>query len=240
MPAPTLTLRKLQMIQTIAPKALIFDFDGTIADTQNTFIAIANRLAPQFGYRPLEPEQIDALRNLHSRAVIKASGLPLYKLPFFLHRAKRELRKEIQGVQPIAGMVEALQDLRDGGYRLGIITSNLQENVAFFLEVNQLQHLFEFAYSGITIFGKSRTIRRALRELQLAPTEAIYLGDETRDIEAARRSQVAAVAVGWGFNSRTALLEMEPDALVERPQDISRTIAALRGLESASVPRRAP
>jgi len=172
------------------PKALIFDFDGTIADTQGTFIAIANRLAPQFGYQPLEPEQISHLRNLHSREVIRASGLPFYKLPFFLQRAKRELSRDIHTVQPIPGMDAALHELRARGYRLGIVTSNLPANVETFLRLHQLQDLFEFVRAGIALFGKSRSLRRALRDLDLPPCAAVYCGDETRDVEAARRCAI--------------------------------------------------
>ncbi len=212
---------------TTTPKALIFDFDGTLADTQDIFIGIANRLAPQFGYEPLEPEQISALRELHSRAALRASGLPFYKLPFFLHRAKHELHKEIRAVRAFAGMAEALRDLKARGYRLGILTSNLQENVEAFLETEELQDLFEFVRAGITVFGKSRSIRRALRTLDLSPAEVIYLGDETRDIEAAHRSRVWAIAVGWGFNSRSALLKLRPDALVDSPQEIAGKILQL-------------
>lgn len=124
-------------------------------------------------------------------------------------------------------MAEALRDLKARGYRLGILTSNLQENVEAFLETEELQDLFEFVRAGITVFGKSRSIRRALRTLDLSPAEVIYLGDETRDIEAAHRSRVWAIAVGWGFNSRSALLKLRPDALVDSPQEIAGKILQL-------------
>ena len=217
------------------PKVLIFDFDGTIADTQDAFIAIANRLAPQYGYQPLEPEQIDRLRNLRPRAVIKASGLPFYKLPFYLRHVKRELSHEIQNIQPIAGMDEALRDLQARGYRLGIVTSNLPANVKTFLELHQLQDLFEFVRAGIAIFGKSRSLRNTLRDLGLPPIAAVYCGDEVRDIEAARRCGIRVLAVGWGFNSREALLRAQPDALSTEPHELAAAIAQMGHLEFARI-----
>ncbi|MEO0947901.1 MAG: HAD-IA family hydrolase [Cyanobacteria bacterium J06641_5] len=217
------------------PQVLIFDFDGTIADTQATFIKIANRLAPDFGYQTLEPEQINRLRNLRPREVIKASGLPFYKVPFFLRRAKRQLSHEIRNIQPIAGMDEALRELHASGYRLGIVTSNLPANVKIFLELHKLQDLFEFVRAGIAIFGKSRSLHGALRELSLPPSAAVYCGDEVRDIEAAHHCGIRVLAVGWGFNSREALLRAQPDAFSTEPRQLAEAIAQMTHQELTGV-----
>ncbi|GET42426.1 HAD-IA family hydrolase [Microseira wollei] len=209
-------------------KAIIFDFDGTVADTFDTIVAISNRLALEFGYKQAAPEEIEQIRNLSSREIIRQSGVSIFKLPFILRKLKNELNNEISRLNPLSGIDEALSELKRQGYRLGIITSNNRENVMLFLEKNKLQELFEFIYSGANIFGKSRVINRFLKQANLTPQEVIYVGDETRDIEAAKRSQIKMIAVSWGFNSKTVLAEHNPDFLIHHPKELIQVISTLR------------
>lgn len=209
-------------------KAIIFDFDGTVADTFDTIVGISNRLALEFGYKQAAPEEIEQIKNLSSREIIRQSGVSIFKLPFILKRLKNELNNQIHSLNPINGMREALEEMKMEGYRLGIITSNDRDNVMLFLQKNDLQELFEFIYSGATIFGKSRVINRFLQQAHLAPEEVIYVGDETRDIEAAKRSQIKMIAVSWGFNSKTVLAEHKPDFLIHHPNELMQALNSLK------------
>jgi phosphoglycolate phosphatase-like HAD superfamily hydrolase len=206
---------------------IIFDFDGTIADSFDTILAVTNRLAVEFGYAPANPAEIKSLQNLSSREILKQSRIPLYKLPSLLRRLKREMRQEIHKIQPFPGILDALIGLRDQGYTLGILTSNTEENVAFFLKAYQATDLFLFVHSGVTLFGKSRRINQLLRTYELPQQSVIYIGDETRDVEAARRSKIKILSVGWGFNSVQALTEAQPDGLIRSPKELVEAIAQL-------------
>lgn len=208
-------------------KVIIFDFDGTIADTFDAVLTITNRLAIELGYKPTSPEDVERLRNLDSREIIKQSGIPFFKLPFLLKRLKVELRQEIQHLKPIAGMQPALRHLRQQGHSLGIVTSNSRENVMAFLETHGLGELFDFTYSGTTLFGKARVIQRLLAQHNLDFRRVIYVGDETRDIEAARNIPIQVIAVSWGFNSKDALARQNPDFLIDRPEDLGVIITEL-------------
>jgi len=204
-------------------KVIIFDFDGTIADTLDAIVSITNRLAEDFGYQPASPAQVAQLRNLNSRQILKQSGISIFKIPFLLKKVKAELNKEIQVLSPISGMEEALTELKFQGYRLGIITSNSKENVTIFLDKNNLQ-LFDFVYSGRTLFGKNKLINRLLKAEKINPEEAIYVGDETRDIEASKKAQIKVIAVSWGFNSKEVLAENQPDFLIQQPYELLNAI----------------
>ncbi|NES07303.1 MAG: HAD hydrolase-like protein, partial [Okeania sp. SIO2F4] len=81
-----------------------------------------------------------------------------------------------------------------------------------------------FITSGTTLFGKHRAIKKYLKSENIQPEEMVYVGDETRDINAAKKAKVKAIAVTWGFNSREALSEYQPDALVEQPQELIEVI----------------
>lgn len=208
-------------------KLIIFDFDGTIADTHDAFVRIVNSLAAEFGYHPVSLKEVEELKKLSAEEIVKNSGIPSFKIPFILRRIKQELNKEIDSLQPIDDIKSQLAQLNKMGYQMGIITSNLQENVAAFLTNNQLNHLFDFIYTGITLFGKHRIINRVLKQNYLQAEEAIYVGDETRDITAAQKSKIKVIAVGWGFNSPAILARYQPDGLIYHPQELVEVIKNL-------------
>ncbi len=205
-------------------KVIIFDFDGTIADTVDALVSLANSLATEFGYAQITPEELVILRNLTSREIFKYSGIPLFKIPFLLKKVKRELKNKIPELKPIVGIREALVELKDNGNRLGIITSNSKGNVKEFLEINNLDSLFEFIHTGVTIFGKTTIINNVLRQKQIKTEEVIYVGDETRDIEASKKAHIKVIGVTWGFNSEEALLKQNPDYLLHHPHELVEVI----------------
>jgi HAD superfamily hydrolase (TIGR01549 family) len=208
-------------------KVIIFDFDGTIADTFEAVLQITNNLAVELGYPPTTPEDVRRLRNLDSREIIRQSGIPLFRLPFLMKRLKAELRNEIHKLHPIPAMQDALMQLKQRGNPLGIVTSNSQDNVQAFLRNHDLGDLFDFTYSGTTLFGKGRVIRQLLKQHNLKARNVVYVGDETRDIEAARKIQIKVIAVAWGFNSAEALARQNPDFMIHQPGELIRTIEQL-------------
>ncbi|MEO1432538.1 MAG: HAD-IA family hydrolase [Cyanobacteria bacterium J06632_19] len=205
-------------------KVIIFDFDGTIADTVDALVSIANSLAVEFSYAQITPEEFVILKNLTSREIFKYSGIPLFKIPFLLKKVKKELKNKIPELKPIAGIPEALLELKDNGNRLGIITSNSKSNVEEFLKVNNLDNLFEFVHAGVTIFGKNRIINNVLRQKQIKTEEVLYVGDETRDIEASKKAHVKVCSVTWGFNSEEALSKENPDFLIHYPRELVEVV----------------
>ena len=205
-------------------KVVLFDFDGTIADTYNAIVKITNQLSSKFGYKALKEEELLLLKNLSSREIVKRSEISVFKIPFLVRRVRTELSKEIADLSPIQGMSSVLCELKDRGYILGIVTSNNQENVEVFLRKNKLDFLFSYIYSSTSIFGKHRVIDRAIRNNKLNKSDVIYVGDETRDIRSSRKSRIGIAAVSWGFNSAEILQEHNPDCLVNTPSELLEAI----------------
>ncbi len=85
-------------------RVILFDFDGTIADTYQAIADIADRLSSEFGYKPLSQEELLFLKNLSSREIIKRTEISLFKIPFLIKRVQTELSKEIANLPPIAGI----------------------------------------------------------------------------------------------------------------------------------------
>lgn len=203
---------------------VLLDFDGTIADSIETGIKVINQLSQEFGYEPLNLDEIKKLQNLSSREIIKQADISVFKLPFLVRRFIAEMKVEIQQVRVVPHMADALSKLKAQGTRLGIVSTNSEENVKAFLEAQALDSLFDLVVCSIRPFGKSRLIKRIIRQNQFDPRSVFYVGDETRDIEAARKSNVRAIAVTWGFNSPQVLAAYQPDFLLQHPHQLLEVI----------------
>lgn len=215
-------------------KVILFDFDGTIADTYQAIAKITNQLSTEFGYKALDQEELILIKNISSREIVKRSEISIFKLPFLVRRVRAELSKEIAELQPIKGIAQVLLKLKKQGYILGIVTSNNKENVNIFLAKNQLDHLFSYIYSSTAIFGKHRILNQVIREHNIVQSDIIYVGDETRDIRSARKSLISVVAVSWGFNAAEILQEHQPDYLVAEPSELLEAIAHWQPCQTAA------
>ena len=191
---------------------LIFDFDGTIADTL-TFVRKI------FNFPEMKEVDWEGLKNKESREVFKILGISMAELPFVLNKVRGIIHKEIEKIKPIQGMAETLFKIKESSSQLGILTSAPKETVERFLQVNNL-NLFDFIYSESNIFNKARKLSNLLKERNFDPQSVFYVGDETRDVEAARKAGVKTIAVTWGFNGEDILKKQKPDYLARRPEEL--------------------
>lgn len=196
---------------------LLFDFDGTLADSLSAIVEITNRLAPEFGYRPTRLEEVEALKGLTARQLIRYSGIPLLKIPALLRRVRAEMRSHGAAIPPCPGMPGIIQQLAAQQHTLGVITSNTSYTVNTFLQAQGLKEHFVSVDGGGTLFRKGKLIAQCLERHRFIPAQTVYVGDEVRDIEAARFAGIRSIAVTWGFNSRDALAAARPDWLVDDP-----------------------
>ena len=206
------------------PKLVIFDFDGTIADTFDAGVRILNKLAGEFGFRPLHPNDLEKARDMRTHQLVRFLGVPARKMSRIARRGSEELHSCIQSIQPLRGMPEALRELRGLGYSLGIITSNTELNVNIFLRNHGLE-LFDFVRCSSKLLGKARMIRSVIRRQHVHAVDILFVGDETRDIEACQRVGVRIAAVTWGYNSRRSLVAMKPDFVFDDPQELVSLLA---------------
>jgi phosphoglycolate phosphatase len=198
-------------------KNVIFDFDGTIANTLEAGIIIINSLADEYGYKKVSKEDYMRLRDMQPRAILKEVGISWWKLPVIAARVRAALSSQMASVKAYPGMPEALVALKKQGKNLGILTTGSKENVLKFLQNNPSLNLFDFLHAESNLFGKGRTLKRLFGTYHLEPKETIYIGDEVRDVEAAKKAGVKAGAVTWGVNSKLALETAQPDFIVDEP-----------------------
>lgn len=199
---------------------IIFDFDGTIADTFDLALEIYNTIAPEYNCRPAGPEDLDLFRTKKPQELLKIYGVSRLKLLSLMLRIRRELSHHIPEINLIRGMDASLREIRSGGYRMGILTSNSVINVGKFLDINNLSGLFDFIYSGKSLFGKDKVIKRLLMHENLTADKVIYVGDEARDIEASKSAGIPVVSVSWGMNRRELLVSLSPDQIADDPKEL--------------------
>lgn len=214
------------------PKLVIFDFDGTIADTFEAGVRILNKLAGEFGFRPLHPTDLEKARDMRTHQLVRFLGVPARKMSRIARRGSEELHSCIESIQPLRGMPEALRELRGLGYSLGIITSNTELNVNIFLRNHGLE-MFDFIRCSSKLLGKARMIRSVIRREHVHAVDILFVGDETRDIEACQRVGVRIAAVTWGYNSRRSLAAMKPDFVFDDPQELVSLLARQAAPEQA-------
>lgn len=202
-----------------SPRTVIFDFDGTIGDTFEAGFEILNLLAAEFGFRTIPRADIPRVRAMRTHEMLSYLGVSTAKLPALSKRGSAELALRMDSIQPLPGLQEAIQELASRGYLLGIITSNTEANVRTFLENHALDQ-FGFIRSSSKLFGKAREIRAALKKLGLEGHEVLYVGDETRDIEACKKAGVPIAAVTWGYSAAQALAALNPEFLVHSPDEL--------------------
>jgi phosphoglycolate phosphatase len=175
----------------------VFDFDGTLADSADWFFGSLNEVAGRFGFRTTTEDERQALRRLDNREIIRRLQVPLWKLPAIARHMRRRVAENIDSIRLFGGIPEALTALRANGTRLAIVSSNSEANVRRVLG-SELAGRIAFYGCGASLFGKTSKLRSAIRHCNVHRERTIYVGDETRDIEAARAAGTASGAVLWG------------------------------------------
>lgn len=199
---------------------LIFDFDGTLVDSFTSVVHVFNELAAIHHFRPISPDEIPMLKNTDSKTLMRLYKIPVYKIPIIIYEAAKQIQHILLTLQPFVGIPHTLEQLHEAGYQLSIVSSNSEENVKAWLEHHRLTQYFQHIQHAPHYYGKSQTLKRILKLTPHAKEKTCYIGDETRDIEAAKQTGIECIAVTWGFHSETLLVQYQPQYVAYHPKDI--------------------
>ena len=202
---------------------LVFDFDGTIADTLLVAVDIVNELSAEFGFPQISPDEFVTLKHMAPGELMKLSGLSWMQLPLLIKRTHKLFKKHFKHVPPIEGMPEVLRTLHQQGFRMGVLTSNSKENVEEFLREHRMEY-FEFVKSPKSLFGKAKALGKICEKSRLFPGSMVMIGDEIRDLDAAQEAGIDSIGVGWGFNSEESLAKAGATATVTEPADLLKLL----------------
>ncbi len=200
---------------------IVFDFDGTVADSWPHIIKIMNRISPEYGFKQIPYADKDKYRNIELKQVLKGLDIGSLRLPFVVKRVRKEIQKDILNIKMVPGMKQLLDTLKNQGYNLGIVTSNSVANTKKFLKHNNVGDI-DFIYSSTCVGDKDKLIKDVIQKSQIDPENIYYVGDEVRDIEAAQKTGVKSIAVTWGFSSKKLIEQSNPDYLINDPMDLPK------------------
>lgn len=201
----------------------IFDLDGTLADSFPWFLTHVNDVADSFGFRRIASDDIDPLRRAGSHEILTHLDVPRWKLPLIARHMRRLKSAHAGDVTLFPGTGEMLHALKAGGLTLALVSSDHERNVRRQLGAANAA-LFDHFACGAALFGKAAKFRRVLKRAGVDPTRAIAIGDEVRDIEAARAAGIAFGAVAWGYAAPEALRAHGADLVFERMEDLPRAL----------------
>jgi phosphoglycolate phosphatase len=197
---------------------LIFDFDGTLADSAAWFRSILPDLARRFGFRCPDEEELEILRHKPPREVMRILKIPGWKLVLIAVHVRKRAAKAA-AFPLFDGIPEILELLSAKGVKIAVVSSNAEVNVRRALgpELSARVHAWS---CGAGMFGKAKHFRDVLGKLRVTPGRALTVGDEIRDIEAAREVGLRTAAVAWGFSMKPALDAAAPDFCFETVEEL--------------------
>ncbi|MED5247550.1 HAD hydrolase-like protein [Priestia sp. LL-8] len=207
-------------------KVILFNFNGTITNTKFLAIDMYNEIAEKQGYKKISEEDVPYLSSLSIRNRCKVLNLPLYKMPLVGIAIKRRSQQYIPHLKPVSGMKETLRLLKQEGYKIGFTTSNNQVVMNEFL-INNTINIFDYRHFSFSPLSKSKDISSFLKKYDLKKEDVVYVGDELRDIKAAKKNSLFCIAVSWGFDSVELLNTGRADKVITQPKEIVDVLSRL-------------
>jgi phosphoglycolate phosphatase len=185
-------------------KLILFDFDGTLADSFPWFLQTINQVAEKHRFRRIAPHELETLRGRSSRELIAHLEMPMWKLPAVTVEMRRLMKDKAAEIALFPGVDSLLHGLAAGGIEAAVVTSNSEENVRAILGERNASLVRHFE-CGASMFGKKAKFSKLLQVTGLAPQQVLCVGDEIRDAQAARAAGLDFTGVAWGYTKPEAL-----------------------------------
>jgi phosphoglycolate phosphatase len=208
-------------------KHIVFDFDGTIADTKAIAYEVYFEVANQNHIQPINQKAFRLLEKMSIRQRIKMMRIPWIKILWFLKQARHLFFTRIKDAPIFEGMSSLLDDLDHQGFEVYMLSSNHDDVIEAFMKRHHITH-FDHIVGKVSLFGKAKALKRFMKKHQLKPHEFVYVGDEIRDIEACQKVGVKIIAVSWGYDHKELLETANPDFLCDDVNALSARIMQLK------------
>lgn len=228
---------KVQKAFSSSSPVILFDFDGTLVNTTPLILRSFHATwEKEFGFTFDDATYIQTFgRYIHAALkdlITQSATEGRIAAPTDLDAKAVEVLKTYRAfnlawhdqiIEPFAGIDEALQELKAHGMRMGIVSSKMRFGVERGLQLFALTELFEVIIAGDDVTNHKPHPEPLLKALEKfgAPVEhAIYVGDSVHDIVAGQAAQIRTAGAVWGPFPRASLEELQPNFLLEKPQDL--------------------
>lgn len=166
----------------------------------------------------------EVFRSLGVLTIAKQQKIPRWQLVFIVLIGRRYVSRHLEELTPFPGIKDQLVKLSQE-HTLGIVTSNSKKNAITFLDSHDMLSLFSLVESKVNYFGKAQKLSQVIDKHHIQKNECVYVGDETRDIQAAKTIGIGAVAVTWGFENKNILSESQPHITVTKVSSLYQNLS---------------
>ncbi|MBW2981824.1 HAD family hydrolase [Candidatus Woesearchaeota archaeon] len=202
-------------------KAIIFDFDGVIFNTEDAVFKLIKKLCKKYKCDVRDKKDFLGLYNQNFYKSIAKRGVKGKKLDKFKKECEDELKnihmRIFQQIPPI------LKELSRHFY-LAVISNNFKKVISENLIKKDLLGSFSAVVGADVIENKIDRINKCVHIFGIKPSETLYVGDTTGDIKEAKQCKVKSMAVTWGFHGRAALKKQNPNYIVSKPNQILKEL----------------
>ncbi|NQV00985.1 MAG: HAD family hydrolase [Parcubacteria group bacterium] len=204
---------------------IIFDFDGVIFDSIETFKDIYNKIHRKYNLpRAKSKKYISDLFSKNIFEKLKKIGLTQKKIEQLINEVKISFEKKEDRNKIFDGISKAIIKIKQNDNSLAIVTSNHRETVESFLKNHHLNKYFNLILGSESGFNKSKKINLAIKRLNSFKKYVYFISDTAGDIIEGKKVDVKTIAVTWGYNDRDMLSKANPDFICDNPKDLYKII----------------
>jgi phosphoglycolate phosphatase len=209
-------------------RLVIFDFDGTLADSWPLAADMLVAQASRFRYRQFTRDEIERLRALPTREVFRALEIAPWRLPGIIRAMRKDLERSHHAIPLFQGVSAMLHALKASGLQIGVVSSNSLATIIRTLG-SEAMNCITFTECGASLYGKAKRLRRMLRRAGVEETEAVAVGDDTRDLDAASKAGLPGLAVEWGYAEAALLRTLAPGRSFQSIADLTAYLLGRTG-----------
>jgi len=199
---------------------IIFDFDGVLADTLDDMLRFALDTCVELGIQRIPtPADLASLETMSFVEYGRQLGVPSHLLDKFTDGCFKRFGQRSRPPKIFDGMKQVVEQLSRNN-TIAVVTGNTTQTVENFLDAHGLRGCVRGIFAVDQPGSKPEKIQSASRQLAKQGDVTYVVGDAVSDIRAARDASVKSIAVGWGHQSLSKLMDAKPDYLVHSPQEL--------------------
>jgi len=204
---------------------VIFDFDGTLGNSLPWLRSVVNDVALVYGFKQLNDEEVELLRSMNFADILNYLAVPKWKVPAIAAHVRIKMAESIEEIPLFPGVEDAIKQLAEIDCTLAVVSSNSEPNIRSVLGAGLSNHMVGFE-CGVSLFGKSKKLRKVIRNVGRSGNQrTIYVGDEVRDIDAAKDAGILSTSVTWGYGKSDMLAKKSPDYLIENFDQLFQVVS---------------
>ena len=203
-------------------KNVIFDWSGVIKDAVESHLWVINRMFEKFGANQISMEEF---KNNWEQPYMVFYNKYLPNLTFEEEqKAYKEivLHEDCPSSKPYPEIVDFIKKLKQKGFFIAIISSDLPETIFTEIKKYSLEGIFDKVI--VNIENKTNALKNLVKEKNLNLQKTFFIGDSNHEIESGKEAKIKSIAVTWGFSTEDKLKSAEPDYIVHNLKELEDII----------------